>query len=273
MSYRRVCVLIAIAVSGGLLSAPVAEAAQAADSTSCSSRLISAHRGYRANADSDTVESQVAAFEVGANIADSDLWVTKDGYLVEIHDNEVSYWTNGTGLITDKTLAQVQALRTKEHSELVPQLEDSLAIPAAHEAGNYLMFEAKTSFDDPVNRQKLDDAIRAAGMIDHVIIYTSGVQQAQAFKQLDPSLTVWLKGGAVHVPPMSWVQGLDGVMLPGTFATADVVSQFHAAGLTVIRERVRTETKANWRRFVLSGADGLMTDHPPIMITRCLRLP
>ena len=149
----------------GLLAAPAAQAAHPADSTPCSKRLISAHQGYRLNDDPDTVQSQQAAFDVGANIADSDLWVTKDGYLVEIHDNDVGHWTNGQGLISDMTLAQVQQLRTVPHGELVPQLGDSLALPIAHEAGRFFMFEAKPVFEDPVNQQKLVDQIEAAGMV------------------------------------------------------------------------------------------------------------
>jgi glycerophosphoryl diester phosphodiesterase len=266
---------MALVVSVGVLSAPVAEAASAASAASapCAKRLISAHQGYRANADADTLESQQAAFAIGANIADSDLWVTKDGYIVEIHDNDVSLWTNGTGLVTEMTLAQVKALRTEPHNERVPQLRSSLALSAAHQAGRYLMFEAKSSFDDPANRQKLDETINGAGMIDHVIIYTSSVQQAQAFKQLDPALTVWFKGDGTHLPPLSWVQGLDGVMLPANLTTADAVSQFHSAGLVVSRERVLSETPTNWNRFVASGADGLMSDHPTAVISRCRLLP
>jgi glycerophosphoryl diester phosphodiesterase len=271
MSYQRACVVIALIVSFGLLSAPVAEAtrAQGSISSPCTKRLISAHQGYRVNADADTIESQQAAFDIGANLADSDLWVTKDGYIVQIHDDDVSLWTNGTGLVTDMTLAQVKTLRTRPHNERIPRLNSSLALPVAHEAGRYLMFEAKTSFDDPANRQRLDDTITQAGMIDHVILYTSDVQRAHALKLLDPALHVWLKGDAAHVPPLSWVAGLNGVMLPANFTTAAVVTQFHTAGFAVIRERVLSETVANWTRFVASGADGLMSDYPKAVIARC----
>lgn len=274
MSYRYAGAAVAFLAALGLFAAPeAAHATSSGSSTPCSNRLISAHQGYRLNDDADTLESQQAAFDIGANIADSDMWVTKDGYIVEIHDNDVSHWTYGHGLITDMTLDQVKQLRTRPHNELVPQLGDSLALSIAHEPGRSLMFEAKPVFDDPANRQELDEELNAADMIDHVIIYTSGVKQAHAFKTLDPNLTVWLKGGPDYVPPMSWVQGLDGVMISAPLLTTEVVRQFHDAGIAVIRERVLTETKVNWKRFVTSGADGMMTDDPVIVIRRCRQLP
>jgi glycerophosphoryl diester phosphodiesterase len=258
----------------GLLATPAgARAVHEADSTPCSKRLISAHQGYRLNDDPDTVESQQAAFDVGSNIADSDLWVTQDGYLVEIHDDDVGHWTDGQGRISEMTLEQVKQLRTVPHGELVPQLADSFAIPVSHEAGRYFMFEAKPVFEDPGYQQKLVTEIQAAGMVDHVIIYTSGVRMAHALKTLDPNLTVWLKGWGDTVPPMSYVLGLDGIMLSPALITTEVVQQFHDVGIVVIRQRVATEARGNWNRFVSTGADGLMTDDPVFVINKCRKLP
>jgi glycerophosphoryl diester phosphodiesterase len=232
--------------------------------------LVSAHEGYKLNADGDTVESQQAAFDIGSNIADSDLWVTKDGYIVEMHDNDVSHSTDGTGLVTQMTLAQVLALHTRYHDDPIPQLNDSLAIQTAHEAGRYLMFETKFSFAKPAYLQLLDSEINAAGMVNNVIIYSNYMNQLQALKQMDPALTVYYKA-LDSVPDLSQVQDLNGVMLPAPLVTKASVAEFHGAGLSVMRERI-AETQSNWARFVKTGADSLMTDDAPTIIAECQAL-
>jgi len=268
MKYIRASFAISILVAGGLLVAPTAQAAHPMDSTPCSKRLISAHEGYTQDADGDTVESQLAAFDIGSNIADSDLWVTKDGYIVQMHDNDVSHSTDGTGLVTQMTLDEILALHTKHFHNAVPQLSDSLALPIAHEAGRYLMFETKFSFAKRANLKLLDQEITDAGMTNNVIIYTSFLNHAKKLKQIDPDLIVWFKS-VDGVPDVSEVLGLNGVMIPSGALNAAVVDTFHAVGMTVTRERVGVETPTAWTRFVRTGADSLMTYDAPLVIEEC----
>jgi glycerophosphoryl diester phosphodiesterase len=271
MTYRRALLATTLALTFGVLAAPRAAASYPADSTPCAARLISAHEGYTAEHDGDTVESQVAAFDIGSNIADSDLWLTKDGYIVQIHDNDVSHTTDGTGLVTEMTLEQVLALRTKRHHEKVPQLKDSLELPIAHEPGRYLMFEAKYSFAGKAKLRQLAREIAAAGMTDHVIIYAAYLRHAQALKKIDPGLTVWYKSQE-GVPSVRQVACLDGVMIPAGSLKREVTDQFHAVGMSVIRERVSVEDDQAWQRFVHTRADGLMTSHPKVAIEECRNL-
>src|SRR5262249_36806343 len=121
------------------------------------------------------------------------------------------------------------------------------------------------------NLQLLDNEINAAGMVDHVIIYSNYIKQLHTLKQIDPALTVWYKS-IDDVPPISDVQDLNGVMLPVATITKDVVDEFHAAGLTVMRSRA-LENDRTWKKFVKTGADGLMTDNPPLIIEECRALP
>ena len=88
-------------------------------------------------------------------------------------------------------------------------------------------------------------------------------------EQIDPGLTTWYKAGAV--PPVQEAQGLDGVMLDATQMTAQNVAEFHAAGLTVIRQR-SGESPAKWQAFLATGADGLMSDHEATIIKWCRQL-
>ena len=268
----RIPVLIALVLAAGALAAPAAQAAHSADSTPCPKTLISAHEGYTAQADGDTVDAQQAAYDIGSNIADSDLWVTKDGFIVQIHDNAVSYSTDGTGLVTQMTLDQILALHTKRFHEPVPQLSDSLALAGFHEPGRYLMFETKFAFAKTKYLDLLDSQITAAGMTGNVIIYSNYLKQVNYLNQIDPALIVLYKS-IDGVPDITQMTGVDGVMIPGGYITPSVVQTFHAAGLTVTRERVANETQGGWDKFVKTGADSLMTDFPTTVIAECRALP
>jgi glycerophosphoryl diester phosphodiesterase len=261
-----------VAASIAFVAAPPAQATHHVDSTPCTKRLISAHEGYTAHADGDTVKSQLAAFHVGVNIADSDVWITKDDYFVQRHDNDLSDSTTGTGLITESTLAQVLALRTKHRHEPIPTLDDFLVLPIAHEPGRWLMIETKFIFANHRYLDWLAAAIATAGMTDHVIIYSQYLDQVDYLKQIDPGLTVWYKA-LTSIPDPSEVANLNGVMIPVRLLTASVTQEFHDIGLTVIRERVDDEDQTAWKHFVRTGADGMMTADPVTAVAECKALP
>jgi glycerophosphoryl diester phosphodiesterase len=274
MKVSRASRILGLVLGGTLLASQGAYATghddqSNADSTPCTAKLISAHEGYQEHADADTVKAQEAAFRIGANIADSDLWVTKDGFLVEMHANDVSITTNGHGLVTDMTLDQFLALRTKHFDLPVPTFDDSLAIPQAHLPGRYLMFETKYAFGNRSYLDTLANQVEAAGMASHVIIYSAFPGQLAYLKQIDPNITVWYKAGSI--PPLQEVEGFDGVMLDAEQMNAQNVAEFHAAGLTVIRQRAG-ESPSKWQAFLASGADGLMTDHATELIKWCRAL-
>lgn len=282
MKLIRLSAGAAIVVAASLLSAQGVQAAvtsgavRTVDSTPCATKLISAHEGARYNADGDTLDSQNAAYRIGANLADTDVWVTADNNIVQIHDADVSHSTTGTGIITDMAIDQWGALRTTQYQEPVPTLEQSLALPRlAANAGRYLMMETKYSFNlngspDTAKLQMLVDKIQAAGMESHVVIYSEYFPQLAKLKELDPALTVWAKP-LDRVPAVTEVEGFDGVMLAASLMTAQNVADFHAAGLKVIRQRT-AESLDNWNAFLATGADGLMTDSPKLMISRCRAL-
>lgn len=72
--------------------------------------LIIAHQGGNHLAPSSTIVAFDKAVEIGAQVLEYDLHITKDGNLALIHDPTVNRTTNGTGKVVEMTLAEVQAL-------------------------------------------------------------------------------------------------------------------------------------------------------------------
>lgn len=69
-----------------------------------------AHRGGPALAPEETLAAFSKAKEVGADMFEYDVHMTKDGHLIASHDPSVDRVTNGSGLINEMTLAQIKEL-------------------------------------------------------------------------------------------------------------------------------------------------------------------
>jgi glycerophosphoryl diester phosphodiesterase len=87
-----------------------------------------AHRAYHDRAKGrpeNSIGAVRAAIEAGYGI-EIDVQVTCDGVAVVFHDEAVERLTTGTGLVRDKTLAQMQALSVRHSADPVPTLAQVL---------------------------------------------------------------------------------------------------------------------------------------------------
>gem|GEM_PF-60794 len=71
---------------------------------------IIAHGGAQGHAPPNTVEAFDAALELGADTLEMDLQVTADGEVATIHDGTVDRTTDGSGPVSELTLAELQSL-------------------------------------------------------------------------------------------------------------------------------------------------------------------
>lgn len=98
--------------------------------------LIIAHRGDSAHVAENTLAAFAAALEVGADLVEFDVQLTKDGHVVVIHDATVDRTTTGRGRVRDLTMAEIRALSAgypsrfadTHRGERVPSLGEALAM-------------------------------------------------------------------------------------------------------------------------------------------------
>ena len=89
--------------------------------------LVDGHRGSRELAPENTMMAYQHAIDVGVDMLEIDVHMTTDGYLVLMHDRLVDRTTDGTGPITEKSLAQVQQLNAGKNFNVqapVPMLKE-----------------------------------------------------------------------------------------------------------------------------------------------------
>jgi glycerophosphoryl diester phosphodiesterase len=94
--------------------------------------LISAHRGFSTAAPENTIAALDAAWRSGADVAEIDVQLTRDGYVVLMHNRSVERTTSGAGLVKDLTLAELKTLDAggwfdrRFRGERVPTLAEAL---------------------------------------------------------------------------------------------------------------------------------------------------
>ncbi len=85
--------------------------------------LIIGHRGASADAPENTLAAFYQAVEQGADGIELDVQLSADGHLVIFHDDRVDRVSNGSGKVSQKTLAELKTLDLG-HDQSVPTLDE-----------------------------------------------------------------------------------------------------------------------------------------------------
>jgi len=97
-------------------------------------RGLCAHRGAMDTHPENTLAAFREAIDAGAHMIELDAYLTKDSHLAVIHDSTVDRTTDGTGEVSDFTLAEIQKLDAgswkspKFEGERIPSLHEALGI-------------------------------------------------------------------------------------------------------------------------------------------------
>lgn len=142
--------------------------------------LIIAHRGDSAHRPENTLAAFASALEVGADLVEFDVQLTRDGRVVVIHDAAVDRTTNGAGDVRQMSLAEVRALSagyperfgTAFAGERVPVLAEALGL--LRDRARVMIEIKKDSVTDDgaagIEAQTVDEVRRARMARDVVII-------------------------------------------------------------------------------------------------------
>ena len=93
--------------------------------------FVAAHRGWKAKYPENTLKAFQAALTLGVDQLETDVRITKDGQLVLMHDSTVDRTTNGTGAVSDLTLAELKALDAGDGQQ-IPTLQEFLELVKDH---------------------------------------------------------------------------------------------------------------------------------------------
>jgi glycerophosphoryl diester phosphodiesterase len=150
-------------------------------------RQIVAHRGSSDDRPENTLASTLRAIAVGATAVEVDVRTTRDGRLVLSHDATLDRTTNGTGKISEATLAEIRRLDAgswfdkRYAAERLPTLDEVLV---ASRGKIDVLLDLKEADDEYARR--VADVVKKHGEPSRTIVGVRSVEQAKLFRKLLP---------------------------------------------------------------------------------------
>ncbi len=249
--------------------------------------LVHGHRGARAMRPENTLPAFAYALQVGVDVLELDVAVTKDNVLVVSHDPTLSAVictgpTPGTS-IRDLTLEELRQYDCggrknpgfpKQQSvpgTRVPTLDEVLTLGAPSKVE--FNIETKIFRDKPQYTPEPEEfarmllaAIRKHHLEARVIVQSFDFRTLHAMKKLAPEIRL----SALYMgPPKDFVKIADeaGAQIVSphyTLVTKDQVDASHKAGLQVVPWTANTAK--DWDRLIDAGVDAIISDDPAELI-------
>ncbi len=131
--------------------------------------LVAAHRAAHSEVPENSIPAIIRAIELGVDIVELDVKVTKDGIPVLMHDRTIDRTTTGSGLPSDFTLKELKSLVLLHNGETtyerIPSLSEALEVTKGR---IWIDIDLKTDQLDPIM-----DVIKAYGCEDQVFYFDS----------------------------------------------------------------------------------------------------
>ncbi|MED4016634.1 glycerophosphodiester phosphodiesterase [Sutcliffiella cohnii] len=252
--------------------------------------LVIAHQGGEHLAPSNTIEAFANAVQLGVDVLETDIHITKDGHLVAIHDSTVDRTTDGLGFVEDFTLEELQQLDAgfyfQDLSGEYSFRDQGVYIPTLDELFGLfpdIRWEIEIKDDNPPERideiiTKLWELIQKYGLQDRVLVASFDHNIIKAFqKETDGEVAV--AGGRSEIKRF--------VILHKLFARNLFFSSVDAfqiptenSGLNLTKERLIKDAghvgvelhywtindKQEMRMLLERGASGIITDRPDLLL-------
>jgi glycerophosphoryl diester phosphodiesterase len=234
--------------------------------------LVIAHRGFSWRGPENTLASYRLAIEAGAEMAECDVHLSKDGVPVVIHDGMLTRTTNGAGNVKDHTLAELQALdaggwkSSEFEGEPIPTLSALLKLVKGKLR---LVVEIK----EPAIEQAVVDVIHESGISpSDLMIFSFHRSVVKNIAKIEPALpTTWLlshlpgkKGDRATLLSEAVKIRASAVGLSKKRVDAQFVQLAHAHGLPVYVYTVNE--KPEMRALARMGVDALISDRPDLLL-------
>jgi len=247
--------------------------------------LVIAHQGGDGLWPGDTLYAFEHAADLGVDVLEMDLHITRDGALVINHDETVDRTTDGMGYIEDMTLTEIKSLDagyrwSDDEGQTYPYRGMGITIPTLEEIfqsfpGYHMTIEIKKT--EASMAAPFCDMIRAYGMQDKILVATFYDERAEEFRRvcLDVATSSARQETTVFVL-------LSKVFLGRLYSPAFYALQVpeESSGITVMTPQfVRAAHERNLRvepwtiddpeqmqLYIDWGVDGLITDRPDLML-------
>jgi glycerophosphoryl diester phosphodiesterase len=223
--------------------------------------------------------------EIGVDMLEMDINMTKDGRIILMHDTTVDRTTNGSGPIPDLTLAEIQALEvgvnwSQDDGQSYPYRGQGVQVPTLDDVferfPDYpMVIEIKQQ--EPPMVDPFCALIREYGMEEKIIAASFSDDTIKAFRRVCPTVATSPAGDEVRNYVLLNFAFLSGILNPNyqafqvpvesgaiTVITPRFVEAAHKRNLQV---QVWTiNDPAEMQRLIDLNVDGIMTDRPDVLM-------
>jgi glycerophosphoryl diester phosphodiesterase len=215
------------------------------------------------------------------DVLEIDLVLSGDGNIMVSHDVEVDRTTDGTGLITDKTLAELKALDAAfwfdpDGDQSYPERGMGHTIPTldeTFEAFPDLYFNLEIKDADSLYEDQLYAVVQQHGMEEQVLWGSAISDSAERLRAVAPQIAIYYHTPAATCfvtqlefggdPATDCTDHFDALNLPGGGITLRLVEAAHAMGIAVYAWTV--DLPEDMETLFGYGVDGIITDRPDLL--------
>jgi len=223
---------------------------------------ICAHRGFNSVAPENTMPAYGAAIAMGAEEIEFDLWPTSDGEIISCHDQNLDRVSNGTGLVTDCTLEELEKLdfgikfSEKFKGLSIVKFEDILKKFSAHVIMN---IHVKPYPEDIM--KKIVSLVRKYDCEGYVYFMLETDIQIKQFKEYAPDISVCV--GHLNERPWAIVDraielGCEKVQLFKPYFNKEMIDKAHEHG--IICNVFWSDDTDEAKSFLEMGIDTILTN-------------
>ncbi|MBO4501695.1 MAG: hypothetical protein J5760_05580 [Clostridia bacterium] len=173
--------------------------------------VIIGHRGNPTNAPENSLSSYRMGYLNGADVVETDVYLSKDGEIVVMHDNDIERTTTGSGYIENMTLEQIKqynlwadnaSFEKQYPDEKIPTLREIFELMQECE-GLKLFIEIKTG--KPEVCEKIVALAKEYDMMSRISIISFSLEQCAKMHSVAPELSC---GYLMSAPKSSSTDGL-----------------------------------------------------------------
>jgi len=200
-----------------------------------------------------------SAIASGCDLIECDVHLSSDGRLVVIHDHTLERTTNGSGLVGEKTAAELRRLDAG-HGERIPLLQEVVEL-AIGKVG--LVIEIKQMpIQYPGLEDKLVAMLRQLGAVADCAAVSFHHPSIRVLRGMEPKLQVGILEGSRPVDPARLLKESGADVYSPHWGAMDpqVVKEIHAAGGAVAVWPVDDAPAIAWCKYC--KPDAIFTNRP-----------
>jgi glycerophosphoryl diester phosphodiesterase len=249
---------------------------------------VIAHQGGDGLWPGDTMYAFEHAVALGVDVLEMDAHLTKDGQIVLMHDERVDRTTDGSGLIEDMTLADLQKLDaaygwSPDGGQTFPFRGQGIKVPTLgglFKAFPDMRYVIEIKLTKTPIAQPFCDLIHQYDMQDKVIVASFHDDAMQMFRDACPDVATSASRGEVTKFVLLEKVFLSSLVSPKYESLQVPYDPSESLGINILTGRfIRDAHKKNLRvepwtvndqelmqKYIKMGVDGLMTDRPDLLL-------